>query len=224
MGIVTLEKASELYWLGRYAERVYFTLREFIIRYDTMIDEPEDSHAAYCKVLSIENIYTSKKDFLQKYAFDSGNEDSIISSLTRAYDNALVLRDEIGTETMGYIQLAIYAIKKAEISSSPLIEMQYVIDNLLAFWGSADDRIEDEQSRNILKVGKRIERVVLCLRFRYPLKTIQKELNKLESRLYRTRIHFNEDVLSELFGITSKNVIDYDKAVNKIESLITILV
>ena len=36
-----------------------------------------------------------------------------MSNLKRAYDNAVVLREEIGTEALSYIQLAIYAMQKA---------------------------------------------------------------------------------------------------------------
>ena len=74
--------------------------------------------------------------------------------MIRAYDNAIELREEIGSETLAYIQLALYALEKAEKSSSPLIEIQYVIDAILAFWGIVDDLIEDENTRNIIKVGK----------------------------------------------------------------------
>ncbi|MGL5433917.1 MAG: alpha-E domain-containing protein [Lachnospiraceae bacterium] len=220
MGIVTVEKANELYWLGRYAERVYLTIKEFCVRYDLMIDEAEDLYVTYCETLNIKNVYTSKQDFLQNYPFDSSNEDSIISNLNRAYDNALVLRDEIGTESMGYIQLAIYEINKSAISGAPIIEMQHVIDNLLAFWACADDLIEDQQSRNILKVGKRMERLDLCLRYKFPLQKIQKEFRKLESRLHRTKIHFDEEILLDVINILSEKVIDYDKAIIKLENLI----
>ena len=43
------------------------------------------------------------------------NPDSIISNLNRAYDNAIVLRESIGSETLSFIQLAIYEMNKAKI-------------------------------------------------------------------------------------------------------------
>ena len=36
------------------------------------------------------------------------------------------------------------------------IEMQKVMDNILAFWGIADDSIDSEHARNMIKAGKRI--------------------------------------------------------------------
>lgn len=86
----------------------------------------------------------------------SRNPDSIFSNLNRAYDNAIVLREEIGSEALSYIQLAIYDMNKASVSKAPLIHFQSVIDNLLAFWGIADDKIDSEQTRNIIKTGNRL--------------------------------------------------------------------
>lgn len=44
MGIISVEQADRLYWLGRYTERVYTTLRIFYRSFDTMIDEITDSY------------------------------------------------------------------------------------------------------------------------------------------------------------------------------------
>lgn len=82
------------------------------------------------------------------------NPDSIISNLNRAYDNAIVLRESIGSEALSNVQLAIYDMNRAADSSFPLIEMQRIIDNILDFWGIADDQIDSEQIRNIIKAGE----------------------------------------------------------------------
>ena len=39
MGIISLEKQDHLYWLGRYSERVYTTLKTFLLGYDQMLDD-----------------------------------------------------------------------------------------------------------------------------------------------------------------------------------------
>ena len=123
MGIISIEQKDRLYWLGRYSERVYTTLRLYSRSYDTMIDEITDSYQEFCKMIDIPNVYSSKDDFRKKYPFDETNPDSILSNLNRAYDNAIVLRESIGSETLSYIQLAIYDMNKAKVSSAPLIEM-----------------------------------------------------------------------------------------------------
>ena len=140
MSNITTEKANELFWLGRYVERVYTTCMEFFKGYDRMIDEREVSYPEYCRRVSIPNVYADKEDFLRSYPFDESNPDSIISNLIRAYDNAVVLRDDIGSDTLSYIQLAIYDMRKASLGVAPLIGLQTVVDDLFAFWGCGGSR------------------------------------------------------------------------------------
>ena len=158
MGIISVEQTNRLYWLGRYAERVYTLVRCYFKSYDTMIDEIRESYHDFCQMIDIPDIYKDKQDFMKSYPFDENNPDSIISNLIRAYDNAIVLRESIGSESLSYIQLAIYEMNKAKLSDAPLIELQFVIDNILAFWGMIDDKLDDDHVRNIIKSGKRIER------------------------------------------------------------------
>lgn len=65
----------------------------------------------------------------------SRNPDSLISNLNRAYDNAVVLRESIGSEALSYIQMSVYDMEKAAKSEVPLLEFQQVLVNIHAFWG-----------------------------------------------------------------------------------------
>lgn len=64
MGIISVVKASNLLWLGRYSERVYTTLQVFGQYYDDMIDHNMTGYEEYCEKLSIPSIYTGVEDFL----------------------------------------------------------------------------------------------------------------------------------------------------------------
>ena len=99
MAILSLEHSDQLYWLGRYSERVYTTIHEYEKRFDSLIELKEEDYDAFCKAQDIPNIYNSKDDFIQRYCFDENDTNSIYSNLIRAYDNAVVLREEIGSET-----------------------------------------------------------------------------------------------------------------------------
>ena len=70
MGIISVEQVDHLYWLGRYTERVYTTLKIFAKSFDQMIDSTEDVYPDYCEALDIPNIYLSKEDFLKRYPFE----------------------------------------------------------------------------------------------------------------------------------------------------------
>ncbi|MDO5146727.1 MAG: alpha-E domain-containing protein [Eubacteriales bacterium] len=195
MGIISLEKANNLLWLGRYSERVYTTIRMFFIQYDKMIDDEEDEYSEFCHKLNIPVIYESNDDFINRYLYDKDNPDSVFSNLLRAYDNAIVLRDEIGTETMAYLQLCLSTMEKTMDLDAPLMEMQNVLDMLLAFWACADDYIVDPETRNLIKTGKSIERIDLYLRLGTSEGALLSEYQKLCGRIARSGIEYREIAL-----------------------------
>ena len=219
MGIISVEQASRLYWLGRYTERAYTTIRMFFNSYDRMIDEERESYTAFCNSIDIPDIYQSKEDFLKRYPFDGENPDSIISNLNRAYDNAIVLRESISTEALSYIQLAIYEMNKAAKSSAPLFELQRVLDDILAFWGIIDDRIDSEETRNIIKAGKRIERIDLYARLGAGKTEIRREVHRMIPRVTKSGLAYQEDKLKNVIELAEAEHLDYYKIVANVEAI-----
>jgi uncharacterized alpha-E superfamily protein len=221
MGIISLEQTNRLYWLGRYTERVYTTIRLYSKCYDVMIDDIDESYEDFCRMLEIPNIYDNREDFNKRYPFDENDENSIHSNLIRAYDNAIVLREEIGSETLSYIQLAIYAMNKAKISRAPLLELQNVEDNILAFWGISDDYIGNDVIRNIIKTGKRVERIDLYARLKMDIDSLKREFEKLAPRLEKSGMDYNKDQYHQLHRLIDVDEdIDYVSVVYAIDNLI----
>ena len=220
MGIISVDRADRLFWLGRYTERVYTTIRLYSDSFDELIDGIADNYVDFCKMIDIPDVYGSKEVFEEKYPFDEMNPDSIMSNLIRAYDNAIELRDEIGSEVLSYIQLAIYAMNKAKISNAPLIELQYVIDNLLAFWGIVDDDIDSEMTRNMIKVGRRIERIDLYGRLHHTQQELIRQVKRLIPRVERSGLAYDRDSLMLLKSIVEEPEIDYYKVVSVAESIV----
>ena len=220
MGIISVEQVDHLYWLGRYTERVYTTLKIYSESFDRMIDETEDSDHNYCSILDIPNIYESKEDFLSRYPFDIEVSDSIISNLNRAYDNAIVLRETIGSDALSYIQLAIYAMNNAAKSDAPLIELQQIMDELLSFWGIVDDQIDAEQIRNIIKAGKRIERIDLYARLKLDKSKLEREVKRMIPRVLRSGIKYDRDALSRVNMYINENELNYAGIISNVESLV----
>ena len=220
MGIISVEQVDHLYWLGRYTERVYTTLQLFSKSFDKMIDATDDVYPKYCEALDIPNIYTSKEDFLKRYPFDESIPDSIISNLNRAYDNAIVLRETIGSDALSYIQLSIYAMNNAAKSESPLIELQQIVDDLLSFWGIVDDQIDVEQIRNIIKAGKRIERVDLYARLELDKSKLEREIHRMIPRVLRSGMKYNESSLSKVSTLVNENALDYTKIISSVETIV----
>ena len=219
MGIISIEQADRLFWLGRYTERVFTTLRIYSQSFDIMIDEIADNYIEFCKNIDIPNIYESKEDFINRYPFDPENSDSIISNLNRAYDNAIMLRESIGSETLAYIQLAIYEMNKAAMSSSPLVDLQRVNDNLLAFYGTVDDQIDSENIRNIIKSGKRIERIDMYARLGAPRKELAREIHRMIPRVRNSGLDYDDTKLIRIDDMINEDDINYYGIVSEVETI-----
>ncbi len=219
MGIISIEQADRLFWLGRYTERVFTTLRIYSQSFDIMIDEIADNYIEFCKNIDIPNIYASKEDFITRYPFDPDNSDSIISNLNRAYDNAIMLRESIGSETLAYIQLAIYEMNKAAMSSSPLVDLQRVNDNLLAFYGTVDDQIDSENIRNIIKAGKRIERIDMYARLGAPRKELAREIHRMVPRVRNSGLEYDDAKLIHIDDMINEDDINYYGIVSEVETI-----
>lgn len=220
MGIISVEHTDRLLWLGRYSERVYTTLRLFANYFDSMIDLGQEEYERFCKSQDIPNIYSSIEDFTERYCFDGNDPNSILSNLTRAYDNAIVLREEIGSETLAYIQLAVYAMNKAAVSDAPLVVLQKVIDNIVAFWGIADDSIDNENVRDLIKLGKRIERIDIYSRLKMDSDELKREVKRLNVRINTVNIRYSHKGLMHLNYLVEEEELDYKEIVKEVEALI----
>lgn len=188
MGTLTLTKINHLFWLGRYTERVYTTLRFMLEVGDQMIDGDPVDYPSICRHLIIPNIYTDAEDFCTRFLFDKDNPDSVLSAMYHAYDNAIVLRETLSTESLSYILLALDDLNQAAASDAPALFMQRAIDHILAFRGSWEDFIVDDDTRRDIQLGTTVERIDLYLRLDYNQPMVRREVSKLVNRMYKTRV------------------------------------
>ena len=139
----------------------------------------------------------------------------------RAYDNAVVLREEIGSETLSYIQLAVYAMNIAATKEAPLLALQKVTDNIVAFWGIADDSIDDAQVRDLIKLGKRIERIDIYGRLHMKSDELKREVKRLNSRINTVALRYDHKKLMHINYLVEEDEPDYDLIVEEVEALIS---
>lgn len=205
MGIISIVKANNLLWLGRYAERTYTTLQVFTDCYDQMIDMDQNAYQSYCDQLGIPDVYADKKDFVINYIFNKEDPNSLVSNLARAHDNAMVVRDTISSQALSYLEMALNILKDGYKGHTPLREMQSVLDELMAFWGCLDDFVDDEESRNVIKVGRYQERLDLYFRFSMSCEKKMKEYMKFGNRLTKSHLKYNEEVLRRLLDIINED-------------------
>lgn len=191
MGIISIEKADHLFWLGRYTERVFTTLRMFFKHFDEMLDMDNRAYEGFCEKLAIPVIYQDMDDFIDKYLFSAEDPNSIYSNMLRALDNGVVLRDELSSDALSYIQMTLDCMEQVKAYGNALAyDLQPVKDYLFAFWGCLDDNMEDEEGRNIIKCGKYLERLDLYMRLDFPYSYVEKEFSKFKNRLGKVRIGY----------------------------------
>ncbi len=177
---ISPNKANRLFWLGRYTERVYTSLHQLRKCYDQMIDGNAEGYINYYNIMNINNQYSDVPSFTSGLMYDKGNPASLISSLEAANDNAILLREEIMSETLSYIQMSRVKLDQAAVSSqSNITELQSITDYLLAFWGSVDERIFDERIKNFLETGRLVEYIDMHIRFDYNYHRISEAFEKL---------------------------------------------
>lgn len=107
---------------------------------------------------------------------------------------------------------------KAE-SKAPLFELQHVLDELLAFWGSIDDRIDSKEIRNIIKAGKRIERVDLYARLGAENEEIRREVHRMCPRVTESGIPYQKDKLEKVCQLAEQEKLDYYEIVSNVEEI-----
>ena len=186
MDTVTLSKQNRLFWLGRYAERTYTAIQYMMGLYDRMIDGQEIDYEGFCRKMGIPCDYTGGEDFCRRYLFDGSSIYSVRSNVEEMLGNGMMLRETITSPTLAYLQMAHSAMELASRSESPAVELQWVLDDIMAFRGSFDDSVEAETARNITKTGALVERLSLMLRLDWHMERLDRELKKLLNRLYKT--------------------------------------
>lgn len=202
MGIISLEKSNRLIWLGRYTERTFTICRTLSRYYDDMLDRDEFAYRGFLDCLGLPYIYGSREAFIKTYIFDPSDPNSLASQLSRALDNAIVMREELTSDTLCYIQMAQDALRAGTQSSAPMLILQEVVDDLFAFWGSADDNVASEECRTLMKCGKYVERLDLYVRLGYSFREVEKETSKLMNRLSKVRFAHNERDAEQLVAFT----------------------
>ena len=227
MGTVTisLEHSDRLYWLGRYTERVFTTLKALQGLYDKMLDQ-DDCYKQFLEFFEINTVYEDSRSFMRSFLYDKSNQSSVAFSLERAYDNGIVLREEISTEALSFLQLSKDTLAKSENSENTRLSLLPLEDLLFGFWGCIEDYIYNDEIKNIIYCGKSIERLDLYLRMKYPFGEVEKEFQRLCKRLgdvpKTTPYRYNTKFLSnlvEIIGARNAYERDSQKAIISLEHL-----
>lgn len=201
MDNVSVNKANSLYWLGRYTERAYKLSHIITEFYDRMVDYDSTAYKEFCSRLGITLDVADKESFLKTIISDENCPSSIKYSMSQAYDNSIILREQIDTETVAYIQLAYNNVMRLfNNDHCRIYDLQQVVDNLMSFWGAVDDYIIDDYVRDTIKAGKYVERIDLFTRFdrgEYKIKGCKNRLKRYIHHLDTDHICYDLDEILE---------------------------
>ena len=155
--IISANKANSLFWLGRYEERVYITLHLMRKCYDKMIDGEMEDYRPFWQKLDPFGVYQTNEEFTLGMMYDDGNPSSVMSAQTKAMDNAILLREEIMSETLSYLEMSVALLKKCVDKQETNVMIQ---------------RLLNHKALYIMMIGRNIENLDMLLRFEYSYERI----------------------------------------------------
>lgn len=185
MGAISEININNLFWLGRYVERVFTTLNSFFKYADRFIEGGQAAYEKYLEDINVPDIYGSSEEFFSRYVFDLSDPNSIISNFDRALGNGIVLRETIKTPSLSYLQMAMDKFKSCKGTDKIRYDMLPVRDYIYAFWGSVDNNMTDMEALRIIHLGKSVERADMFLRLDYPAEEISAQLDNLIKHVSR---------------------------------------
>ena len=101
-----------------------------------------------------------------------------------------------------------------------IIDLQTVLDHILAFWACLDDTVASSEVRSIVKLGKRLERLDLYLRLRKDKNDLDKAFRFLEYRINKNTIAFDKEKFMELKKLMNEKELPYYQAIEIVERLV----
>jgi uncharacterized alpha-E superfamily protein len=162
--LLTGNVATNLYWFGRYLERIEAMLLEVVTAFDNTIDIDKDYGKKLFQKLEIDINYKDAKDFLNVAIF-SNHSSNINSLMEFARENAIICRADMYTSAFGSVMELSDLIKQEK--SNPQVDCK-LIDKILSLiseiWGELTRRQKRNTSDYFIRLGKLVEKVDFHLR------------------------------------------------------------
>ena len=197
--IISAVKANSLFWLGRYEERVYITLHLLRKCHDKMIDGELEDYWPIWQKLDTTAAYQTIEEFTFGIMYDDTNPSTVMAAQTKAMDNAILLREDILSETLSYLEMSLALLKECRKKQEKnVICLQPVIDWSLAFWGSAQQRLQNHKALYIMSIGRNVENMDMLLRFDYSYERVALAYDSLKRYCKQMPNIIDEDIEGEL--------------------------
>ena len=226
MSTLSPAKANRLFWLGRYAERIFAQLHFLRHYYDLCLDEGrEDALLEYCRRLNLSACSSDRDAFIIDHLYGESSS-SLRSCLDSLNDNSLVLREELTTATLGYANLCIATLNRCHASmTTNITKLQPISDYILAFWGSVLQHVATLSSVDMLFMGRHVEYLDMYTRFGYPVSRLRLDWGHLERRMNRMDYVVDSSSrkkLEEMFANDTKFEADIPRVLQSLNSLVRV--
>ena len=224
MSTLSPAKANRLFWLGRYAERIFAQLHFLRYYYDLCLDEGRDDVLLeYCRRLNLHECSQDREAFLLDHLY-GGGAGSLRFCLDCLNDNSIVLREELTTATLGYANLCIATLNRCNASmTTNITKLQPISDYILAFWGSVLQHVASLSSVDMLFMGRHVEYLDMYARFGYPVSRLRLDWGHLTRRMNRMEYVVDQERRNELELLFADDAL-FEKSIPKVLQSLNTLV
>ncbi len=164
--------ANSIYWLGRYLERAENYARFIDVNFNLMLDLPgglKEQWEPLVLATGDKDLYQAKnqgynmQEVIYFLAFDTSNSNSLISSVSKARENARIVRENLTKETWEKLNETYHFVKKASESKvwkneDPRHFFESVKSQILLLYGIADSTVARTEGWYFRQLGQYLER------------------------------------------------------------------
>ena len=164
--------ANQIYWLGRYLERAENYARFIDVNFNLMQDLPMDMKEQWLPLVAATgdlDLFNAKhgkfdrQEVMFFLAFDSENPNSMLSAVTKARENARIIRENLSKETWEKVNELYYMLKegcdkKVWKKEDPRKFFENVKNQILLIYGLADATVARTEGWYFRQLGQMLER------------------------------------------------------------------
>ncbi len=163
--LLTATTASNLYWFGRYIERMEAILIELSDLFDRIVDVDANAGSLFYARLGVTLEYKDARDFINVALFGDHHA-NMMRLAYNARENAIISRNYIDAEAFGTI-IELYRLLEHESKNMYTVDFDFVdaiMTRISALWGSLNHRLKRRNSDYFIRIGKLVEKVDFNLR------------------------------------------------------------
>lgn len=165
--LLTTNMANNLYWFGRYLERMEAMLMEIVEVFDEIIDVDKSAGKKLYRRLEIEIKYKNANDFLYEACFGE-HESNLYTLISYIRENAIITRAYVDANAFGSIIELSELLKQAQNDNFNIdcSFVERISSRISEIWGELLRKQERNTSDYFIRLGKLVEKVDIHLRLK----------------------------------------------------------